>query len=159
VKTDLESALELSTNLLARRSAPLETELCSIGRRLAEPEKLSIVLLLAEKNVRLAADVGACIQLAIPQQVIWLEQLLRAGHANAIRQIVSKLFARRLGAARYLAVLRKQVAAHPASVHLAAYHFLGEAKGVDEQVRMALRELMEKTDPRSAPHLTRPDVP
>ncbi len=141
----LDRAEHLATQLLVQRSSPLETELCRHCRSLGEAEKLAIVLLLAERNVRLAGDVAARSGLRKAQQVALLEHILEAEQSNALKHLTEKLFARRLGEQTFLAVLQRYREVKPTTVSLAAFYFLASSKESTSRSRAGIKRLFEET--------------
>lgn len=137
----LERINELIDELLVRRSAREENDLCRIVRLLPDKKKLAVVERLGCSNVRLAASIAARVHLSVEQQLILLSHVLCEGKSNAIKQFAIGLFAFRLSSKSVLRVLMGLNDKHPGSVRLMAYYYVGVAKGMSSVNKRRLQEL------------------
>lgn len=140
-------AKALAAKLIERRLPTVENELSRVCRELSPEEKLEIVVHLMEKNVRAAAAIAVRAQLPVPQQLDLLHLVLAPGQTNAIKAMVSEVFAHRMSAEIFLNYLNEKREQFPTGVHFAAYYFLG-AGTMNSETRVALRSLLEETKPK-----------
>lgn len=140
-------AKALATKLIERRLPNVENELSRVCRKLPPEEILKVVIQLMEKNVRAAAAIAVRAQLPVPQQLDLLNIVLAAGQTNAIKALVSEVFAHRMNAEMFLNHLIEKKEQLPTAVHFAAYYFLSAAV-INSETRVAIRELLEETKPK-----------
>lgn len=139
--TDCQSIETLVRKLLVQRDSRLENILCSACRKMAHGERLHIFSMLANKNVRLAADVAVRVGLNVQFQKKFFEEIISCNRSNEIRFFVVKLFSKRLGVNRALAILYAMKPANPEAVRLAAYYFYGALNDLHVRKRNKFKEL------------------